>query len=128
MAEPSNVDATMMLARYPALSAYWSDSALLALTISDAEDDCSAAQFGALRDRSIAALVAHRLILRGDEAAGDLGAAFVVSKAAAGGVSADYVTLPPEGTQPASMHYYTTKPGVEYMELAKRVGGGFYLV
>lgn len=121
----SDVNDTTIRRRYPALLPDWDNSAhldLIHVLIEDAETDVSAT-FDKLRDRAIAALVAHRMVLRLQEEDGDLGAKYVLAKAQAGGVAMEFsVPQQAEGLPSEHAHYYTTQPGVEYLELARRVG------
>lgn len=130
MSEPSNVDPAAVQARYPYVIDF--DDAelapLLDATILEAEDDVSAAQFGDLRDRAIVALVAHQMLLHAKAQKGSGASAKMMAAYSAGDVSATYVTPPPEGLSPATMSFYTTQPGVDYMELCQRVGTGVRLV
>ena len=125
----SNVNETMIRNRYPTLID-WDDPdavALLIQMITDAEFDV---EFGAqeIRERAISALVAHRMILKADDNVGDTGSSWLMSKAQAGQVSMDFVTPPPEFTPAMYHHYYTTKAGIEYVELLSRTVGGMRLV
>lgn len=132
MATPSNVDETQLRQRYPWLlpppdEMDQAATELILLEIENAEQDVSGA-WGEYRERGISALVAHRLLLQAKAAAGKPGSVWMLSKAAAGGVSADFVTPPPEGTLPESMQFYTTQPGVEYMRISRIVNSGVRLV
>ena len=130
VATPSNVDEAEIRKRYPWLLPDELDTdqtALLLLMIEDAEQDVSAA-WGEYRDRGIAALVAHRLLLQAKAAMGKTGAVWAVSKTAAGGVSADFITPPPESLTPEMSQFYTTQPGVEYMRMSRVVNSGVRLI
>lgn len=125
----SNVNETMIRERYPTLID-WDDTdavRLLIQMITDAEFDV---EFGeqTIRERAISALVAHRMILKADDNVGDTGSSWLMSKAQAGQVSMDFVTPPPEFTPAQYHHYYTTKAGIEYVELLSRTVGGMRLV
>lgn len=126
MPTASNVNKELIQQRYPALLPDWAYAPHLAIIdfqIPDAEVDVSTT-FGDLRDRAITALVAHRVVLRLQEEDGDLGAKYVLANAAAGGVSMAFsVPQQPEGLPSEYAHYYTTQPGIEYIELARRVIG-----
>ncbi len=130
MAEPSNVDPAAVEARYPYVIDF-NDTALDALLdamILESEDDVSEQQFGDLRERAIISLTAHKMLLQAQAQSGDDGSPKVLSAYSAGGVSGTYLVTPPEDISPESMHYYATQPGVDYMELARRIGTGVRLV
>lgn len=122
----SNVDQETMNRRYPWLLDDWRDAASLEYLIhliTDAEADV---EFGdtALRERAIAALVAHRFLLNTQNLDGDTNSSWMLSRSQAGQVQVEFVTPLPEFTPAEFHHYYTTKPGVEFVELLRRVNGG----
>lgn len=130
MAEPSGITPTEVEARYPYVIDFTDTTLtpLLDAMILESDDDVSEAQFGDLRDRAIVALSAHKMILQAQAQSGDDGSPKVLSAYSAGSVSGTYLVPPPEGISPESMHYYSTQPGVDYMELARRIGTGVRLV
>jgi len=126
----SNVNPTTIRNRYPTLI-NWDDATANLLLIQNIEDAEADIEFGdiQLRERAISALVAHRMLLRDQEADGDSGSSWILSRSQAGGVAVEFVTPPPEHTPAEYHHYYTTKPGIEYVELLRRiVGKGMRLV
>lgn len=129
--EPSDVTSADVSARYPFIMDYTDDvlAPLLLLTIDESEDDVSEAQLGTdLRERAIIALSAHKMLVQIRSQDGDNGPGQMLSAFGAGGVSATYVTPPPEGISQTSHHFYTTQPGVDYMELCQRMGTGVRIV
>lgn len=121
----SNVSHTTIRNRYPFIVEDWEDATqqeVIAAIILDAEMDVGE-NFGALRERAIVALCAHRIVLQNQERRGDLGGKFILSESTAGGVTARYVVPPPEHLPPEYNHYYTTQPGIDYMELVRRALG-----
>ncbi len=127
----SNVNPTTIRQRYPTLLADWDDADDIRLLVQNIEDAEADIEWGgdSLRERAISALVAHRMLLRGQEADGDTGASLILSRSSAGQVSVDFVVPPPDFVPLEYHHYYTTKPGMEYVELLRRVvGGGMRLV
>ena len=128
--ENSNVDPVAVQKRYPYVIDFEDDdlATLLACTIFEVEEDVSAAQFGDLRERAIVALTAHQMLQHARAQRGNSGSAKMIQGYSAGDVSATYVTAPPEGLSPATMQFYTTQPGVDYMELSQRVGTGVRIV
>ncbi len=130
MPELSNVDPVAVQKRYPYVIDFDDDTlaTLLACTILEAEEDVSEQQFGDLRERAIVALTAHKMLLHAASQSGDNNAQQILSAYSADGVSGTFLVTPPDGIAPESMHYYTTQPGVDYMELARRIGTGVRLV
>lgn len=131
----SGVELADIQIKYPSVYSDWTDAAAVAtieFLIPEAEDDVGGMQFdgdmGPLRQRAIVSLVAHRAVLRNQEADGDMGGKFVISSAGAGGVSMSFVTPPPDKTPPQYAHYYTTQPGIDYQEMvARNIGPGIRL-
>ena len=130
MSEPSNVDLAAVQARYPFIFDY-TDEVLIPLidtTILETEDDVSEDQFKDLRERAIVALTAHKMLVHIRSQTGNNAPGQIVDSFGAGGVSVSYVTPPPEGISPTSQQFYTTQPGVDYMELCQRMGTGVRIV
>lgn len=130
MAEPTTVTKSDVQARYPFAWDYADTSldSVVDAMILEAADDVSEDQFGDLRDRAIIALVAHQMLQYQRAEGGDSGSAKMMESYGAGDVSVSFVSPPPEGLAPTTMQFYTTQPGVDYMELCQRVGTGVRLV
>lgn len=122
------IDVGTVKSRYPTLIDWDDDDAqrLLRTTIQDAECDLSESEWGTLYPRGVAALVAHRTVLKQRSADGDDAGAFPLTQAAADGMSQQMAT--PTDLRPETAHYYTTTYGAEFRELARRVSGGPRLV
>ncbi len=122
--------------RYPAVYDDWTLPQVIldvAAQILESEEDADGGQFGgdlsSMRKRAVIALTAHRLLQRNLQAGGDLSGNFVLSRSQAGGVAVEYLMPLPENLAPEFSHYYTTQPGIDYMELVRRnVGLGIRLV
>lgn len=111
--------------RYPAVVVDWDDQdtqVLIASIILDVEQDIGTG-FAELTERASVALAAHRLILRQQEHDGDLSGKLLIVKAGAGGVAMDFLVPPPDRIPTEFQHYYTTQPGIDYLELVSRVRG-----
>ncbi len=129
MADSSTVTIQSISVRYPTLTDFndAAQRALLNVLIQEAEADVSIEIFGDLRDRGVQLLAVHRFVRQQAEGDGD-GSSFPLSAATVDRASMTFVVPPPDAILPTNLHYYTTQQGVEFMELARRVGSGARVV
>lgn len=122
-------DLASMEVRFPSLIDYEdaADQALLTLALADALNDVSETAWGDMYERGQEYLAAH-LVTRSlaDAAAAGGASPFAVQQSTADGVSATFAV--PSDVSPALAGYYTTRYGVDYLDMLRRRQGGPHLV